>query len=142
MLIVLGSHRYSNIDYALASTLEQFIGMDFPIEIDYNIACKYRMNILTRFENQFPDVAPLLDHMTFYLPEMHIKAHQEKCQRQFKREFFPYTGKCDGEGSERMWSELNQWASSISEMNLEHHHDILDDNLNDWNMRKVLGMGT
>lgn len=72
---------------------------------------------------------------------MHIKAHEETCQKQFTCDYLLGTGKCDAEGSERIWSELNQWASSVSEMNPGHRHDILNDNINDWNWRKLLSIG-
>ncbi|KIJ33720.1 hypothetical protein M422DRAFT_182940 [Sphaerobolus stellatus SS14] len=62
--------RYSNTDYAAGKTLEQFKETSLPLELNYNVACKYKINIK--------------EHMKFYVPEMHIKVHQESCQKQFK----------------------------------------------------------
>jgi len=128
------------MDYALASTLGQYVDSRLPIEINYDIACKYSIHIVDRFERSFPELVPLIKNAVFYVPDMHVKAHILACQKQFKREFGPKTGKADAEGSERFWSGLNEIAPSISEMNLEHHNDVFDDHGNAWNAQKLSGI--
>ncbi|KIJ23735.1 hypothetical protein M422DRAFT_161437, partial [Sphaerobolus stellatus SS14] len=111
------------------------------LELTYDISCKYRINLEKRMTKHFPEVVDVINEMSFYIPDMHIKAHQDSCQKRFRRDFGQFTGKCDGEGTERLWAEMNQWAPSLSEMSFGRHHDIVDDNISDWNLRKVLGMG-
>ncbi|KIJ30410.1 hypothetical protein M422DRAFT_268065 [Sphaerobolus stellatus SS14] len=99
-----------------------------------------------RFSELLDDLASqiptFIDSYLHFLSADQEGTHQDSCQKRFRRDFGQSTGKCDGEGTERLWAEMNQWAPSLSEMSFGRHHDIVDDNISDWNLRKVLGMAS
>ncbi|KAF8591822.1 hypothetical protein K439DRAFT_1289837, partial [Ramaria rubella] len=91
----------------------------------YDIACKYNVHLHQCLLQRFPHISDLAVSMKFAIGGMYIEAHELWCKKLFKQDFWLNTSKCDGEGSECVWAELNQWGPSTSEMTPAHRHDVM-----------------
>jgi len=75
------------------------------------------------------------------MTKLHIRGHNIACQEVFSFHFLAGTGQTNGEGIERHWASLGPIATSTVEMGPGHRRDTIDDHLNSWNWRKVIGLG-
>ena len=95
--------------------------------VSYDIWCQYSKNLRKRFNQSFPESAPLLDRVRGAIPKMHIKNHVDSCQQLYAFNYIKYSGETWGENIEGSWAEQNQTAGSTKEQNEGHRHDTLDD---------------
>lgn len=79
---------------------------------------------------------------TFLVPKFHLAAHTEKCRTRFSFNLTKGVGRTDGEAPERGWAEVNPLAASTREMGPGSRRDTLDSHFNDYNWRKIIGLGT
>ena len=131
------------MDFALAGALH---GLDEVIELlmTYDVMCKYSVHLLERFEQHFPRLVPLVEHIKLLLPKLHMLAHHEYCQTVYVLCYSWGAGLTSGESVEQPWAELNQAGLSTREMSLGSRHDTLNDLFNFWNWQKaeLLGMSS
>ncbi|KIJ16194.1 hypothetical protein PAXINDRAFT_75869, partial [Paxillus involutus ATCC 200175] len=111
------------------------------IVLTYDIACQYSINLVKRFEAQFPDMADVIKRVTLLIGKLHLVNHTEICQYWWSLNYTPCVGWTDGEHIEAGWAEQKQAGGSTKEMNHGHRHDTLSDFQNDWNWLKVQKMG-
>ena len=109
--------------------------------ITFDVICKTVRHILERFENKYPELAPLVKNMQMLLPSMHIHAHQELCQFVYAIALAEGFGLIHGEGVETPWAELNAVGLSTREMTAGSRHDMLNGQFNYWNWMKDVGIG-
>ncbi|KDQ05717.1 hypothetical protein BOTBODRAFT_77692, partial [Botryobasidium botryosum FD-172 SS1] len=130
--------RYTHADYALAGALAGT--EDVPrIVLTYDVNCQYCRRLPQRFPERFPHILPShLDRIEFYIPKMHLLAHREDCQYLYSLNFNPSTGRVDGEGIERTWSDMNESATSTREMNAGHRHEVLEDHMDEVGFKKLI----
>ncbi|KAF7298517.1 CxC2 domain-containing protein [Mycena indigotica] len=69
------------------------------------------------------------------------RAHIERCNIEYSFDLTPYMGRTDGEAPERGWANANPLASSTREMGPGARRDTIDDHFNDWNHKKIVGLG-
>jgi hypothetical protein len=113
------------------------------LNISYDIACQWSKHLWTRmsaFPNQY-HVRHDKKFVTFLVPKFHLPAHIAKCQATFSFNFIKGVGRTDGEAPERGWADINPIATSTREMGPGSRRDTLDDHFNDWNWKKICGMG-
>lgn len=125
-------------DYALSGALQNTEKISRKV-LAYDIGCQYSVNFAARFKLQFP--AMNVDDLSILIGKMHVHSHIQDCQWRFSFNYTNYVGRMDGEEAERFWSECNQLAGSTKQMNPAHRNDTLDDNINDWNRRKMQNQG-
>ncbi|KAJ6487351.1 hypothetical protein DFH09DRAFT_1339464 [Mycena vulgaris] len=82
-----------------------------------------------------------VEYMTFLVPKFHLPAHIEACNLRFSFNLTRYVGWTDGEAPERGWANTNPLASSTKEMGPGSRRDTLNDHFNDWNYKKIIGLG-
>jgi len=111
------------------------------INLSYDVGCEYSINLKKRLVGSFPRIMPLLERLNVVAPKLHLKAHKTECHPFFSLDFTPHCGQTDGEGCERIWSGMNQFATSTREMNHGYRHDSLNDHFGDWNFQKFNGIG-
>ena len=131
--------RYINTDYIVASYLRHCQVRN--IKISYDIACKWSINLLNRFETQHEDVNLSKFSIMHLVPKFHLPAHGAKCQAQY---LFNYTcgmGRTHGETVEQEWAYINLAALSTQEMGPGARHSALDNSWGGWNWKKLLGLG-
>lgn len=112
--------------------------------LSYDIACQWHKNIWDRMANVIPKsirLDKIVKHTTFLVPKFHLPAHIAECNLNFSFNHAKHVGRTDGEAPERGWSRTNALATSTREMGPGFRRDTLDDHFNDWNWKKVTGMG-
>ncbi|KAJ7314860.1 hypothetical protein DFH08DRAFT_917800 [Mycena albidolilacea] len=81
-------------------------------------------------------------YYVWLIPKFHLPAHIEACNILFSFNLTPYVGQTDGEAPERGWANANPLATSTKEMGPGARRDALDDHFNDWNHKKIVGLGS
>ncbi|KAJ6483057.1 hypothetical protein DFH09DRAFT_949912 [Mycena vulgaris] len=134
--------RYLNMDYMFFKSI---VGTELVrFFVSYDIACQWHINIWMRmrgYANEEIMVDGTGKYMTFFVPKFHLPAHIEACNLRFSFNLTRYVGWTDGEAPERGWANANPLATSTKEMGPGSRLDTLDDHFNDWNYKKILGLG-
>ncbi|CAO0794119.1 unnamed protein product [Mucor circinelloides] len=116
-------YRGEGRKYALASIEHVLNTRQYkqPLSIMYDIACLCQ----SRLEAAFP---LLKSEDTLYaIPIFHAYAHNIHCQLQYNPRYIVGFGLTDGEGTERLWSYLNGFASMTRSMTSDNRHLVLTD---------------
>ncbi|KAJ7075083.1 hypothetical protein B0H15DRAFT_806464 [Mycena belliarum] len=144
--------RFVNVDLALAHALRQRIGSGaegkFKLSVDldtqsidrvlsYDIACQYHIKIVERFRQSFPDLVWIVEKMRWAVPALHVTGHADRCTYAYSTAYMVATGHFHGETAEHYWPELNQIGPKVRQMNYGHRQDIIVNNHNDWNHKKM-----
>lgn len=113
------------------------------IVLSYDIACQWYKNIWQRMKVLPPELRlnPAVQKTVFLVPKFHLPAHIADCNLNFSFNLTKHVGRTDGEAPERGWSRTNQLATSTREMGPGFRRDTLDDHFNDWNWKKITGLG-
>ncbi|KAJ6499776.1 hypothetical protein DFH09DRAFT_1336417 [Mycena vulgaris] len=133
--------RYLNIDYMFFKSV---VGTELMrLFVSYDIACQWHINIWIRMMGYKNEALILngVEYMTFLVPKFHLPAHIEACNLRFSFNLTRYVGWTDGEAPERGWANTNPLASSTKEMGPGSRRDTLNDHFNDWNYKKIIGLG-
>ncbi|KAJ7772710.1 hypothetical protein DFH07DRAFT_953170 [Mycena maculata] len=134
--------RYINMDYMF---LKSIAGTELlKFFISYDIACQWHINIWKRmnnYKNEEITIPGKGRFFTFLVPKFHLPAHIEECNLRFSFNLTRDVGLTDGEAPERGWANTNPVANSTKEMGPGSRCDTLDDHFNDWNHKKIIGLG-
>jgi hypothetical protein len=112
--------------------------------VSYDIVCQWHINLWSRmaeYKNEAITIDGRGKFMTFLIPKFHLPAHIEFCNLKFSFHLTPDVGQTDGEAPERGWADTNPLARSTKEMGPGARRDALDDHFNDWNHKKIVGLG-
>ncbi|KAK7045235.1 CxC2 domain-containing protein [Favolaschia claudopus] len=143
------AERFANADYAFAMALRNRRPKDdfeFKLQIEvndvdeaatYDIACEYIINLPSRFEQQFPDLADTVKKIRWGVPALHVQGHQDSCTYLFGTAFMECVAHFHGETAEHYWPESNQLGPHTRQMNLGHRQDTLIAHHGDWNHKKT-----
>lgn len=128
------------MDYIFLSALK---GIEVEqLWISYDIACQWCLNLFTRMKSMPKDLRLPDDLITnFLIPKFHLPAHVKECHALFAYNFALGIGRGEGEGIERAWAWLNEFARSLSVMGAGSRSDTLDDIMNYFNWMKVVKLG-
>ncbi|KAJ7249573.1 hypothetical protein C8J57DRAFT_1079532, partial [Mycena rebaudengoi] len=134
--------RYLNMDFMF---FESLAGTELVyFFVSYDIACQWHKNIWERMKI-FPMASQLQGshhYIGWLVPKFHLPAHIELCNIQFSFLLMRYVGMTDREVPERGWADINPLVTSMREMGPGFRREVLDDNFNDWNWKKTVGLGT
>lgn len=108
----------------------------------YDNACNYSIHVIERFNEEHPDVAPLVQHMRWVIPSVHIHNHKEDCEYLYGSAYMTAVGHFHGETAEHYWPHANKVGAHVQHMNNGHRQDTLNDHHGDWNWKKVQKMST
>ncbi|KAJ7178238.1 hypothetical protein C8R46DRAFT_1346442 [Mycena filopes] len=133
--------RYLNVDWMFFMSLEECDLQHFFVS--YDIACQWHKNIWDRLQIYPRHIQKQNGQrwFVFLVPKFHLPAHIESCNINFSFLLTRYVGQTDGESPERGWSSINRLATSTREMGPNLRREVLDAHFNDWNWKKILGMG-
>jgi hypothetical protein len=110
----------------------------------YDIVCQWHIYLWERMLD-FPDELHF-DHsnkkVTFLVPKFHLPAHVAACQTAFSFNLTRGVGRTDGEAPERGWADINPLSAQTKQMGPASRRETIDDHFNDWNHKKVIGLGT
>lgn len=79
--------------------------------------------------------------LVFLVPKFHLPAHIELCNLLYSFNLTPFVDQMDGEAPERGWADANHLANSTSVSGPGAQHDALDIHFQDWNWKKIVGLG-
>ncbi|KAJ7469942.1 hypothetical protein B0H11DRAFT_2159271 [Mycena galericulata] len=134
--------RYINMDYMLWKSL---VGYDELVQlfVSYDIVCQWHKNIWRRLSQYNPQLKERAGkrYYVWLIPKFHLPAHIEACNILYSFNLTPFVGQTDGEAPERGWANANPLANSTKEMGPGARRDALDDHFNDWNHKKIIGLG-
>ena len=133
--------RYVNGDYALDGALRRAEGIP-EIKLIYDVNCQYSRKIRQRFSNNFADIPPALDRISYLVPKAHLPGHIDDCVYEYSPNFIEGSGRTDGEALERDWAIMNHLATSVREMAPADRHEVLEDHMNEINFKKISVMRT
>ncbi|KAJ8507467.1 hypothetical protein ONZ45_g10166 [Pleurotus djamor] len=119
--------QQKNMDFAMSEAFKYFTRMSTPqgvriprILVSYDIMCQYEVGMLDRMRNG-----------TFLtVPKVPI----------IGLNFIEGSAHSDGEGMESLWSQLNKQAGSTRAMSLAHRQEVIDDAINDSNLKKIINL--
>ena len=126
--------RQHNIDELLDESI------DFKESSDIN--CGYSVNASSRFKANFPELAPVVEKMTWLIPLVHVQNHKSNCMYLFSSAYSKGAGHFHGETAEMTWAESNQLGAQTRQMNNGHRQDTIINAASDWNWKKIVNMGT
>ncbi|KAJ7906822.1 hypothetical protein B0H13DRAFT_1880221 [Mycena leptocephala] len=111
--------------------------------VSYDIACQWHKNIAERMkifdsEIQFKEGEKFV---VFLVPKFHLPVYIELCNLLFSFNLTPYVGRTDGEAPERGWADANRLSNSTSVSGPGARRDALDIHFQDWNWKKIVGLG-
>ncbi|KAK7055702.1 CxC2 domain-containing protein [Favolaschia claudopus] len=134
--------RYINMDYMLWQSLQYYDDI-LQLFISYDIVCQWFKNVWIRLAKYSPELQErgVRRFYTWLIPKFHLPAHIEDCNVLFSFNLTPFVGQTDGEAPERGWAHINGLATSTKEMGPGARRDTLDDAFNDWNHKKIIGLG-
>jgi len=73
--------------------------------------------------------------------KFHLAAHIPECFHKFTLNFIEGAGEVDGEILETLWSNMDEVSGLTQAMSVAHHQEVIDDNMNDSNWRKIIRIG-
>ncbi|KAJ6575811.1 hypothetical protein B0H10DRAFT_1837609 [Mycena sp. CBHHK59/15] len=134
--------RYINMDYMLWMSLANHDDI-VQLFVSYDIVCQWHKNIWRRLAKYGPKLVErgFKHGYVWLIPKFHLPAHIEACNILYSFNLTPFVGQTDGEAPERGWANTNPLANSTKEMGPGVRCDALDDHFNDWNHKKILGLG-
>ncbi|KAJ3769646.1 hypothetical protein FB446DRAFT_811256 [Lentinula raphanica] len=136
--------EYIIMDYVLLQSLQ--LNCPKKLTISYDIMCQFSKKLHARFDSYGSDLA-LPAHveatdLQLLIPKFHLMGHQDSCRQKFAFGYARKTGRTDGEGVERVWSEINLVAGSTKKMGPGARWDLMDDHWNDRNHRKRMTLAS
>ncbi|KAJ8474039.1 hypothetical protein ONZ51_g7481 [Trametes cubensis] len=131
-------------DFSQLSGLQPWLNVLKLLCRGYDINCQYDKKFelrLVQFRKDFSHL-PSIKTTVFPpirspIPKFHGPAHELLCVVYRSYNYTPGVGMTDGEASERIWSAFNALAIRAKEMTAGHRHDVINDFLNDLNVRRV-----
>ncbi|KAI0323993.1 hypothetical protein GY45DRAFT_1263709 [Cubamyces sp. BRFM 1775] len=134
-------------DFSQLSGLQPWLDVLKLLCRGYDINCQYDKKFdlrLAEFRKDFghlPSIkTTIFPPIRSPIPKFHGPAHTLICNVYRSYNYTPGVGMTDGEASERIWSAFNALAIRTKEMSAGHRHDIINDFLNDLNVRRVHAM--
>lgn len=135
--------RFAYTDYALYRALSSRPMTNIFLDISYDSACSYSVNIVKRFRDcpPLPAMKHLVEHARFSIDALHINDHIDRCMYLFGASYQVGTGHFHGVGVEQYWAENNQMGPQTRQMNHEHRHEKISSHHSDWNWKKLTRIG-
>ena len=136
--------RYSNMDFALLSTLTPSINAGISrVLVSYDIACQWHKNFQARITSYtaFPPLQlSMLKYWKVAVPKFHLPGHGNECQVSFNLTYTKWAGQMDGKRIESGWAQTTSMATWTQESGPNARRAILDDHWNANNWQKLLGL--
>jgi hypothetical protein len=135
-------YRFAYTDFALARALSTHHSFDdIDINISYDSACSYSVNVQDRFKTHIPHLTELIGRARFSIDSLHVNDHIDKCMYLFSTSYQDCVGHFHGVGTEQYWSENNQMGPQTRQMNPGYRHDKIIEHHSDWNWKKTTRHG-
>ena len=130
--------KYCCVNFIIFATL---IGITLlRVIITYDIICQWSKKFWKHMED-FPEWMWIPNSMCIdmAIPGWHIDRHGDACCTNFNLSYMEGAGRTVGRDIEATWAGTNQLAPSVQEMGPAVRHNMLNDQWNGWNFRKIVG---
>ena len=128
------------MDYSICQALKRFPGHLIALII-YDICCQWIIHFRERVsESEFLELCASIE-IVGAVGKFHLAAHIPECFHKFTLNFIEGAGEVDGEILETLWSNMDEVAGLAQAMSVAHHQEVIDDNMNDSNWRKMIRIG-
>ncbi|KAL1684835.1 hypothetical protein GGG16DRAFT_28990, partial [Schizophyllum commune] len=137
--------RYANMDYIFWSSL-QGEGVS-RVMLTYDIGCQWKKGLLSRVQKLPKSIQPTFSNqqpvfeVDVRLPVWHGNVHDIACRSANSVRYARGAGKPDGEGPERIWSQMNSMASATKEMGEGVRDGVIEHWTAHLNIQKNVGQG-
>jgi hypothetical protein len=131
-----------NMDWSLCEALATTnMGLIRLLLHIYDINCQYCKHLLERIQRN--DMLSIPKDLTVFhaIGQFHIHGHKDDCLYRWATTYVPGAGVIDGEVLETLWAVLNTVSAATRTASLAHRTEILDDHMNDSNLKKMLHIG-
>ena len=136
--------RYSNMDFALLSTLLPSVEAGITrVLVSYDIGCQWGKNLQSRISQYSISSSFDLNSLCYWkvvVPKFHLTGHGESCQVKYNINYTKGAGRMDGERIEGGWSQSGSMAIWTRENGPNARRAILDDHWGSLNWQKLLGL--
>ena len=112
-----------------------------PINVSYDSACSYSINIVDRFSKHLPQQEEDIRRTRFSIDSLHVNNHLDKCTYFFGACYQLCSAHFHGVGTEQYWSVNNQMGPQSCQMNPGHRHDKIIEHHSFWNWKKLTRIG-
>ncbi|KAG8717568.1 hypothetical protein FRC08_007206 [Ceratobasidium sp. 394] len=136
-----GEH-YAYTDFAIACVMSLlFLKGALYILIFYNIFCHWIKTFWVQLALILKPFLPadMQERVSGGVGKYHIFGHTNSCYALYSPNNMFGVGHLNAEGCERAWADLNQVPHSSSEKGPGFCIDSLNNNMHDWNWRKLIG---
>jgi len=128
------------MDYSICQALKRFPRHLIALII-YDICCQWIIHFRERVsESEFLELCASIE-IVGAVGKFHLAAHIPECFHKFTLNFIEGAGEVDGEILETLWSDMDEVAGLTQAMSVAHHQEVIDDNMNDSNWRKMIRIG-
>lgn len=138
---ITGTFRYAYSDFALARAFRSRDLNGVHLNVSYDSACSFIVNILSRFTDHISDMTDVIKRTRFSIDSLHIHNHLDKCMYLLAACYQSCSGHFHGVGTEQYWSENNQMGPQTRQMNPGHRHDKIIEHHGFWNWKKITRIG-
>lgn len=133
--------RQMNMDYCLSESLKYKLkGLPFAA-LYYDIMCQYWRHLEERFDKNPHLTLPDDMEVKRAIGLFHVHGHIDECFSRFAPTYMPGVGMVAGEILESLWAIINGTSDSARSMSTQSRREYLDDQINDCNWKKLLGIG-
>ncbi|KAL1699668.1 hypothetical protein EV121DRAFT_283940 [Schizophyllum commune] len=138
--------RYANMDYIFWSSVK---GEQVSrVMLTYDIGCQWKKGLLARVQKLPAAIQPKATaHLPAFevdvrLPVWHGNVHDIACRSANSVRYARGAGKPDGEGPERIWSQMNSMATATKEMGEGVRDGVIEHWTAHHNVQKNVGQGS
>ncbi|KAG8696529.1 hypothetical protein FRC09_008410 [Ceratobasidium sp. 395] len=131
---------YIYLDYALACAVRHLSrGEPLPFGLTYDVWCHWIKKLWDRIPNLPPDLQLPDDFdLVGAIPKWHLIGHIIECHVRHSLDHKQHVGRMEGEGPERVWSNLNEHSGSTSEQGPGVRTDTINNLAYEWNYEKMI----
>jgi len=147
LLLYADSNRFIFVDMACVSCHWRYLDLPLWFEF-YDISCQWIVNFVNRlsvnrefFDRISPAFVTKLPPIRAAVGAWHAVNHQEDCRKVFDIRLLPGSGMSYGDNLEAMWAVHNRMGSMVAEMGIGTRAATIDEQFDDFNSKKELGMG-
>ena len=128
------------MDYSICQALKHFPQHLIALII-YDICCQWIIHFRERVSKlEFLELCDSIE-IIGAVGKFHLAVHIPECFYKFTLNFIEGASEVDGEILETLWSNMDEVSGLTQAMSVAHHQEVIDDNMNDSNWRKIIRIG-
>jgi hypothetical protein len=114
------------------------------IYISYDVVCSWSIKWPERLQHSSESLGKMVPsdlEIRRGIGQWHIHGHRRECLVRYGFPFIKGGGGIEGELIELLWSYLNGISAAARAMSTWHRFEAINDGLNHWNWKKLIGGG-